>query len=695
MTSSTRQQLIAAFLIFFIFGSSVSASFPAKLEPKIILNVTESGNYSIFVGLEDSSDTNPLLEDVHGLKKINGRFYVYSRSYIFLLNPLITPVSKFSSLYYSQAFNWTVENERYNTCKTIISRTVRQCQSHVMSFNQLKHPKTNQLTNTVAACSTFGYYPKLQNFKLEKDGKISLSGKPKDAKLFCPYVPDHKMSAISTSGYIYTAFRKFFGGTMSGIVKRQTSESHETLYGSIPTSNTFNDNSDFIKTIETDDRILIFFNEIAIEERDHRKLPRVAQVCKNDFGHENLFFTSLFKSRLNCSLTGNSPLYFDDLRSVSDVITMTSKDGDVIQVVMAVMQIPHDTMRASAICVFALEDIKNALLSPFFIQSEQNPDSWIVPRTSKHLNLASCSSKSGINGIRNLTEDESVFSQMHSLVSESVKSRDAESNFEDLRLSTPLLITHGLNDALTTIATDDEFVTTNDSKTVSHLVILAGTENGDVIKAMLLTSSHRLVTLERRQVFNEEKCGKDSDRSVRSILLDKPSGNMYVSFVDCIMVLPLCPFNTDCEKECIESRDPYCRWNGQRCVTVMPDDVDREQDLDSSDPTRLEECKVIVPVTLKQIKTTDTTTSIPEDKVQLAVVGSSEVSQVILACCGGLLIGILISSIIFYCCNPCHHIQQKEHLLKSRVARVNSNRHDSETSVTTKRSKHPSESSNK
>ena len=47
-----------------------------------------------------------------------------------------------------------------------------------------------------------------------------------------------------------------------------------------------------------------------------------------------------------------------------------------------------DTMRASAICVFALEDIKNALLSPFFIQSEQNPDSWIVPRTSKHLNLA-------------------------------------------------------------------------------------------------------------------------------------------------------------------------------------------------------------------------------------------------------------------------------------------------------------------
>ena len=50
---------------------------------------------------------------------------------------------------------------------------------------------------------------------------------------------------------------------------------------------------------------------------------RVARVCKNDAGGTrslNAKWTSFLKARLNCSVPGNYPFYFDEIQDISKLI---------------------------------------------------------------------------------------------------------------------------------------------------------------------------------------------------------------------------------------------------------------------------------------------------------------------------------------------------------------------------------------
>ena len=56
----------------------------------------------------------------------------------------------------------------------------------------------------------------------------------------------------------------------------------------------------------------------------------MARVCKNDRGGERILknaFTSFFKARLNCSIPGEYPFYFDELREDSPYNLFTSDAG--------------------------------------------------------------------------------------------------------------------------------------------------------------------------------------------------------------------------------------------------------------------------------------------------------------------------------------------------------------------------------
>ena len=73
------------------------------------------------------------------------------------------------------------------------------------------------------------------------------------------------------------------------------------------------------------------------------------------------------------------------------------------------------------------------------------------------------------------------------------------------------------------------------------------------------------------------------------MLVNKESGNLFVTFSDCVMAVPLCPhIGLDCEKGCKEKKDPYCTWDGHLCQGTTVHDISRDQDLDSSE--RLVEC---------------------------------------------------------------------------------------------------------
>lgn len=74
---------------------------------------------------------------------------------------------------------------------------------------------------------------------------------------------------------------------------------------------------------------------------DQVVFPRVARVCKNDRGGSPRVlekqWTSFLKSRLNCSIPGDSHFYFNILQAVTDVIHINGKD-----VVMATFSTPYN-----------------------------------------------------------------------------------------------------------------------------------------------------------------------------------------------------------------------------------------------------------------------------------------------------------------------------------------------------------------
>ena len=76
----------------------------------------------------------------------------------------------------------------------------------------------------------------------------------------------------------------------------------------------------------------------------------------------------------------------------------------------------------------------------------------------------------------------------------------------------------------------------------------------------------------------------DNRSEVKSLLIDKESGNILVAFRDCVIAVPLCPhIGLDCEKGCKMKKDPYCTWDGRLCQGTTVHDIVKDQDLDGSE----------------------------------------------------------------------------------------------------------------
>ncbi|CAD6201382.1 GSCOCG00000185001-RA-CDS, partial [Cotesia congregata] len=75
----------------------------------------------------------------------------------------------------------------------------------------------------------------------------------------------------------------------------------------------------FVNSMTLGDFVYFFFRETAVEYINCGKAvySRVARVCKYDRGGPHRFrnrWTSFLKSRLNCSVTGDFPFYFNEIR---------------------------------------------------------------------------------------------------------------------------------------------------------------------------------------------------------------------------------------------------------------------------------------------------------------------------------------------------------------------------------------------
>ena len=109
--------------------------------------------------------------------------------------------------------------------------------------------------------------------------------------------------------------------------------------------------------MEDADHVYFFFRETAVEYINCGKTvySRVARVCKNDAGGPQRYkdrWTTFIKSRLNCSISGEFPFYFDEIQGTADAGDLS---GD--RMIYGVFTTPQNSISGSAVCAFKLSDI--------------------------------------------------------------------------------------------------------------------------------------------------------------------------------------------------------------------------------------------------------------------------------------------------------------------------------------------------
>lgn len=81
----------------------------------------------------------------------------------------------------------------------------------------------------------------------------------------------------------------------------------------------------FVHSFHHKDHVYFFFRETAVEYINCGKaiFSRVARVCTSDRGGPHKFakhWTSFAKARLNCSVPGDHPFYFNEIQSASNIV---------------------------------------------------------------------------------------------------------------------------------------------------------------------------------------------------------------------------------------------------------------------------------------------------------------------------------------------------------------------------------------
>lgn len=299
---------------FLLFLSTAAAFFP-ELTPKYRedlsqilrqletpINATDSAFYKIL------SKTDEIV--------------VGAKNHLFTIKPDFTAQSLYS---------WSSTDADRELC-TLKGKKSVQCQNYLRVFVKGEGEKKNLI------CGTNSYKPRCRYVDFTNSEEQIDDVKEVEAQGICPYDPIQNYTYIYADGQLYSATVADFSGSDPLIFREPLRTEQYDL-------NLLNQ-PNFVDSVDFDPYVLFFFREVSATS----VLSRVARVCKNDKGGKYTFstrWTSFMKSRLNCSVPGDFPFYFDEIHS-------TARSGGTIY---AVFTTPENSIAGSAVCIFRLEDI--------------------------------------------------------------------------------------------------------------------------------------------------------------------------------------------------------------------------------------------------------------------------------------------------------------------------------------------------
>ncbi|XP_022207444.2 semaphorin-1A [Nilaparvata lugens] len=395
-------------------------------------------------------------------------------------------------------------------------------------------------------CGTNAYKPLCRTYSIKENGEAEMT-KETEGLGKSPYDPEHNSTAIYADGQLYAATVADFSGVDPLIFREPLRTERSDL-------KQLNEPS-FVSSIAYKDYVLFFFREAAVEYINCGKVvySRVARVCKNDKGGPHQFYdrwTSFLKSRLNCSVPGDYPFYFDEIQSTSDIVE--TKGGQ--KMIYAVFTTPGNSIGGSAVCAFTMDAIMQTFDGYFKEQSSMNSN-WLRVPSSKvpEPRPGDCVSDS-----RTLPDVSVNFVKSHSLMDAAVPAA----------LTLPFLVRISFQYRFTAVAVDPQVKAVNGN---AYDVVFIGTDDGRIIKVINVENEPEVksVVIEEIQVL---KPGTPV-RNLKIIRVDGQPDKLMVIADELVQTILLhrctAPKMNNCGM-CIGIQDPYCAWDSSedRCVAV-------------------------------------------------------------------------------------------------------------------------------
>ncbi|XP_051758743.1 semaphorin-6A isoform X2 [Ctenopharyngodon idella] len=563
-----------ALLLYLTVLQTAGAAFPEDTEPISISHGNYTKQYPAFVGHKPGrNNTQRHKLDIQLIVIMNRTLYVAARDHIYTVD---IETANTEEIFFSKKLTWKSRQADVDTCR-MKGKHKDECHNFIKVLLQ-------QSDDSLFVCGTNAFNPSCRTYKMDS---LDALGDEISGMARCPYDAKHANVALFADGKLYSATVTDFLA-IDAVIYRSLGDSatlrtvkHDSKWLKEPY---------FVQAVDYGEFIYFFFREIAMEYNSMGKVvfPRVARVCKNDRGGSQRVlekqWTSFLKTRLNCSIPGDSHFYFNILQAVTDVIHINGRD-----VVMATFSTPYNSIPGSAVCAYDMAEIALAFTGRF--KEQKSPDSTWTPVPEEKVprprpGVCAGTSSGEKFKVSNEFPDETLnFIKIHPLMDEAVPSI----------ANRPWFLKTMVRYRLTRIAVDNAA-----GPHRNHTVVFLGSERGIVLKFLAKMRSGFLndsLFLEELNVYNPEKCSIDGveDKRIVSMQIDSRSHSLFVAFTSCVVKVPLsrCERHGKCKKSCIASRDPYCGWVSEGACKEITSDTkwSFEQDVEQGNTDGLGDCQ--------------------------------------------------------------------------------------------------------
>ncbi|EAT42479.1 AAEL005993-PA [Aedes aegypti] len=208
----------------------------------------------------------------------------------------------------------------------------------------------------------------------------------------CPYDPLDNSTAIYVHQGNPGDLPALYSGTNAEFTKADTVIFRTDLYNMTTGKKVFNfkrtlkydskwlDKPNFVGSFDIGEYVYFFFRETAVEYINCGKAvySRIARVCKKDTGGKNILnqnWATYLKARINCSISGEFPFYFNEIQDVYQLPSDKSK-------FYATFTTSTNGLVGSAVCSFDIGEVHGAFAGKFKEQATSN-SAWLPVLNSK------------------------------------------------------------------------------------------------------------------------------------------------------------------------------------------------------------------------------------------------------------------------------------------------------------------------